>query len=109
MTLEEAKQPLDECYVQYDKMVALCGTLQARIAELEKECIASPTDEAAKPKLGDDAFAQQYANDTLSGRSRGGRFPWGQRNLARAYLNAMNRIAKLESEQCAACRAECHP
>ncbi|MHB1799632.1 MAG: hypothetical protein ACYCUI_15260 [Vulcanimicrobiaceae bacterium] len=74
--------------------------LKARVAELEKECIANPADEADKPKLGDDDSAKQYASDTLSGRAPYGRFPWGQRNLARAYLNAMNRIAELESAQC---------
>lgn len=37
--------------------------------------------------LGDPECARQWAMDTLSGRAKGGQFEWGERNLARAFLN----------------------
>lgn len=50
-----------------------------------------------KPPLGDHEYAKQWARDTLSGRAEGGKFAWGERNLARAYLNRDTQIATLRA------------
>lgn len=46
---------------------------------------AQQRDETNKPPMPAHDYAEQWARDTLSGKE-GGRFEWGERNLARAYL-----------------------
>jgi hypothetical protein len=52
----------------------------------------------AKPPIPAHDYATQWASDTLSGKAKGGRFEWGERNLAASYLS-LHRLL----EQCQAC------
>jgi hypothetical protein len=62
----------------------------ARIATLEGELgtAKAPVEEdvSDKPPMPAHDYAWQWARDTLSGKAGGGRFSWGERNIARAYL-----------------------
>ena len=53
-----------------------------------------------KPPMPAHDYATQWARDTLSGRATGGRYEWGNENLARSYLNLRNIIrAVLDADE----------
>lgn len=51
--------------------------------------------DATKPRMPAHDYASQWAQDTLSGNADGTPMPWGERNLARAYLDQSAEIARL--------------
>ena len=61
--------------------------------EFRSECVANLKDESDKPELGARDYAEQWAQDTLSGRADGNKFPWGQRNIARAFINMTTELS----------------
>lgn len=64
------------------------ATFSTVAAWLEAQDIREDTSD--KPPMPDHDYARQWALDTLSGRADGGRFAWGERNLALAYVRLTN-------------------
>ena len=93
---EDMAQMLVQRDKEADEQIA---ALTAERDALKSECIADPKDETDKPPLGAYDYAKQWARDTLSGRAAGGRFPWGQRNIAQAYLNLSAERDALKAER----------
>lgn len=70
------------------------AALRGEIARLK----GHPEDETDKPPMPDHDYARQWASDTTTGKAGGGRYSWGERNLARSYLRLRAELAAAREE-----------
>ena len=85
--------------VPYDELSEPDKEADRQIAEALWSAQAAPApagggdDTSDKPPMPAHDYAEQWAADTLSGKTEGGRFSWGERNLAHAYLKLAGRLS----------------
>lgn len=67
------------------------------------------TGSLARPEMPAHDYAAQWARDTLSGRSDGTPFEWGERNLARSYLAVLTVLEQAQDCICGETPEDCTP